>query len=40
LLEGGGFGRKMERFFLDDWGSPYAALVDPCAAYEAPRTHD
>ena len=33
----GGLARRLERFFLDSWKSPYAADVDPCAHYEPPR---
>lgn len=32
------FGERLDRYFADAWGSPYAYEVDPCAAYEPPRT--
>ncbi len=28
---------RLDRFFLDDWNSQYAELVDPSAKYEEPR---
>jgi len=31
-------GARLDRFFEDAWGSPYAYDVDPCATYEPPRT--
>lgn len=33
-------GERLDRFFADAWGSPYAYDVDACAAYEPPRTSE
>jgi phosphatidylserine/phosphatidylglycerophosphate/cardiolipin synthase-like enzyme len=30
-------GERLDRFFADAWGSPYAYDVDACATYEPPR---
>ena len=40
LVEGARFAGRLERFFEDGWGSPYAAAVDPSARYEPPRIGD
>jgi phosphatidylserine/phosphatidylglycerophosphate/cardiolipin synthase-like enzyme len=40
VVEGAAFAQKLDRFFKDDWTSPYAALVDPCAMYEPPKIGD
>jgi len=37
ILAGGGLPSRLEGFFLDVWRSPYAAPVDPCSTYTAPR---
>ena len=37
VIDSPAVGAKLERFFEDSWGSPYAYDVDPCAAYEPPR---
>jgi phosphatidylserine/phosphatidylglycerophosphate/cardiolipin synthase-like enzyme len=39
IIAGGALPARLERFFLDGWQSPYAAPVDPSAAYTPPRTH-
>ena len=31
-------GERLDRYFADAWGSPYAYDVDACATYEPPRT--
>jgi phosphatidylserine/phosphatidylglycerophosphate/cardiolipin synthase-like enzyme len=36
IVEGAVFARELERFFSDSWTSPYAAEVDPHAAYTPP----
>ncbi len=36
IVEGAAFARELERFFADLWTSPYAAEVDPRAAYTPP----
>ncbi|AKI99410.1 phosphatidylserine/phosphatidylglycerophosphate/cardiolipin synthase-like enzyme [Archangium gephyra] len=36
IVEGEAFAARLERFFQDTWASPYAAEVDPKAAYTAP----
>ena len=36
IVEGATFAARLERFFDDLWESPYATVVDPCAAYEPP----
>jgi phosphatidylserine/phosphatidylglycerophosphate/cardiolipin synthase-like enzyme len=33
-------GARLDRFFEDAWGSPYAYDVDPCATYEPPRVSE
>jgi phosphatidylserine/phosphatidylglycerophosphate/cardiolipin synthase-like enzyme len=40
FVEGRSFGGELQRFFDRGWSSPYAAPVDPKAAYEAPRIGD
>jgi hypothetical protein len=30
-------GERLDRYFADAWGSPYAYEVDPCATYEPAR---
>jgi phosphatidylserine/phosphatidylglycerophosphate/cardiolipin synthase-like enzyme len=40
VVDGAAFAQKLDRFFRDDWTSPYAALVDPCAMYEPPKIGD
>lgn len=37
IVEGEPAGALLDRFFLDGWNGPYAAPVDPCAAYAPPR---
>jgi len=37
LIVEGGMARRLDRFFADNWNSPYAYDVDPCATYEPPR---
>ncbi len=37
IVEGEAFASRLERFFGDTWASPYAAEVDPKAAYTAPN---
>jgi phosphatidylserine/phosphatidylglycerophosphate/cardiolipin synthase-like enzyme len=37
IVEGEAFAKRLERFFGDTWASPYAAEVDPKAAYTAPN---
>jgi hypothetical protein len=36
VVEGAPFAGRLDRIFGDGWGSPYAAPVDPKAAYPAP----
>ncbi|PTL84691.1 phosphatidylserine/phosphatidylglycerophosphate/cardiolipin synthase family protein [Vitiosangium sp. GDMCC 1.1324] len=36
IVEGEAFARQLERFFADNWSSPYAVEVDPKATYTAP----
>ncbi|MGZ3461268.1 MAG: phospholipase D-like domain-containing protein, partial [Archangium sp.] len=36
IVEGEAFARQLERFFADNWSSPYATEVDPKATYTAP----
>lgn len=38
VIEGGAVPAQLERFFLGGWNGPYAEVVDPGKAYEAPRT--
>lgn len=33
----GALARRLDRFFTDNWSSPYAYEVDACATYEPPR---
>ncbi|MFL6198350.1 MAG: phospholipase D-like domain-containing protein [Thermoanaerobaculia bacterium] len=33
-------GERLDRYFADAWGSPYAYDVDACATYEPPRTSE
>jgi phosphatidylserine/phosphatidylglycerophosphate/cardiolipin synthase-like enzyme len=40
IVDGASFARKLDQFFKDCWTAPYAALVDPCAMYEAPKIGD
>jgi phosphatidylserine/phosphatidylglycerophosphate/cardiolipin synthase-like enzyme len=37
IVEGAAFATQLERFFADNWSSPYAAEVDPKATYTAPN---
>ncbi|WNG21439.1 phosphatidylserine/phosphatidylglycerophosphate/cardiolipin synthase family protein [Cystobacter fuscus] len=37
IVEGQAFARQLERFFSDNWTSPYASTVDPHATYTAPN---
>jgi phosphatidylserine/phosphatidylglycerophosphate/cardiolipin synthase-like enzyme len=37
IVEGAPFARRLQALFQDLWDSPYAAPVDPCRVYEAPR---
>ena len=39
IIQGGTLPARLDAFFADGWKSPYAALVDVAAHYEAPRTH-
>lgn len=34
------YGERLDRYFADAWGSPYAYEVDACATYEPPRTSE
>jgi phosphatidylserine/phosphatidylglycerophosphate/cardiolipin synthase-like enzyme len=36
IVEGEAFARRLDRFFQDNWSSPYAAEVDPKATYVPP----
>jgi phosphatidylserine/phosphatidylglycerophosphate/cardiolipin synthase-like enzyme len=38
VIDSPAIGERLDRFFADAWGSPYAYDVDPCATYEPPRT--
>ena len=40
IVEGKAFAGRLDRFFADGWNSSDAAVVDPSAKYEAPRTGD
>lgn len=40
LLDGRGTVAILDRLFERLWSSPYAEVVDPCAAYEPPRVGD
>lgn len=37
IVESPAVGERLDRYFADAWGSPYAYEVDPCATYEPPR---
>jgi phosphatidylserine/phosphatidylglycerophosphate/cardiolipin synthase-like enzyme len=37
IVEGASFASRLDRFFADDWSSPYATTVDPCVTYPPPR---
>jgi phosphatidylserine/phosphatidylglycerophosphate/cardiolipin synthase-like enzyme len=37
IVESPAVGERLDRYFADAWGSPYAYEVDPCAAYEPAR---
>jgi phosphatidylserine/phosphatidylglycerophosphate/cardiolipin synthase-like enzyme len=37
IIDSPAVGARLDRFFADAWGSPYAYDVDPCAIYEPPR---
>jgi phosphatidylserine/phosphatidylglycerophosphate/cardiolipin synthase-like enzyme len=37
VIDSARVGAQLDRFFETTWGSPYAADVDPCAKYQAPR---
>ncbi len=37
IVESPAVGERLDRFFADAWGSPYAYDVDPCATYEPAR---
>jgi len=37
LIDNKPIAARLDRFFLDDWESPYAELVDPSASYQEPR---
>jgi len=37
IVESPAVGERLDRFFADAWGSPYAYAVDPCATYEPAR---
>ena len=37
LIVEGGLAGRLDRFFTDNWSSPYAYDVDACATYEPPR---
>jgi phosphatidylserine/phosphatidylglycerophosphate/cardiolipin synthase-like enzyme len=39
MVESEKLARRLDRFFVDNWDGPYAARVDPCGSYQAPRTH-
>ncbi|MGZ4804378.1 MAG: phospholipase D-like domain-containing protein, partial [Acidimicrobiia bacterium] len=36
IVEGAAFASRLDRFFQDNWSSPYAAEVDPKATYAPP----
>ena len=40
IVEGKSFAGRVDAWFERNWGSPYAADVDPCAVYQPPRTSD
>jgi phosphatidylserine/phosphatidylglycerophosphate/cardiolipin synthase-like enzyme len=40
IVESPAVGERLDRYFADAWGSPYAYEVDPCATYEPPRTSE
>jgi phosphatidylserine/phosphatidylglycerophosphate/cardiolipin synthase-like enzyme len=37
IVEGAPFAQQLERFFADNWTSPYVEEVDPKATYTAPN---
>jgi phosphatidylserine/phosphatidylglycerophosphate/cardiolipin synthase-like enzyme len=37
IVESPAVGERLDRYFADAWGSPYAYEVDPCATYEPAR---
>ena len=37
IVESPRVGERLDRYFADAWGSPYAYEVDPCATYEPAR---
>lgn len=37
IVESAAVGERLDRYFADAWGSPYAYEVDPCATYEPAR---
>ena len=37
VIESGALAARIDKFFDDNWGSPYSRDVDPCAKYPAPR---
>lgn len=37
IVESAAIGARLDRYFADAWGSPYAYEVDPCATYEPAR---
>lgn len=37
IVEGPKVGERLDRYFADAWGSPYAYEVDPCATYKPAR---
>ena len=37
IVESPSVGDRLDRYFADAWGSPYAYEVDPCATYEPAR---
>ncbi len=39
IIDGGPLPPRLDRFFTDNWQSPYAERVDPAAEYTPPRTH-
>lgn len=37
FIDGGDVPKRLERFFVELWGSKYAARLDACATYEVPK---
>lgn len=37
IVDSPAIGERLDRYFADAWGSPYAYEVDPCATYEPAR---